>query len=117
MPVIRIMTNVKVDNEKKVTVTTGMVESVAKVEEFVSGNISFTFQDDVWMNFRKNHEEPTLLVEFEPGPMTPETDYKPIVDDFFAVFARELPQIDKTRIYVTVSQIDHWGWNGDLLGG
>ena len=117
MPVIKITTNVKVDNEKKTAVTREMIESVAKVEEYVSGNISFTFQDDIWMNFRKDCEKPTLLVEFEPGPMTPVTDYKAIVDDFFLVFTKEFPEIDKSRIYVTVAQIDHWGWNGGLLGG
>ena len=117
MPVIKITTNMKVDKDVKAAVSAGMVRSVQKEEEFVSHNILFSFQDDVWLEFRENHEDVAMLVEFHPGPMTPVSDYKAIVDDFFEVFQEYLPEIDPGRIYVTVSQIDHWGWNGGLLGG
>lgn len=116
MPVIELKTTEQLDNAMKKAVADGFANAFfCAGEEMVSGNILTRIETEQWIDFRHVESEPSALVVIHPGPLTPEEDYKKIVDAMFEVMKEVLPQIPAARIYMTVAQIDHWGWNGGLL--
>ncbi|MCR5006282.1 MAG: hypothetical protein K6A77_10300 [Clostridiales bacterium] len=116
MPVIEIKTNTKISVAQKKTISEGFVRSFAEAGETeVAKNVLIEIQDERWIDFRGDAEEPAALVTIHPGPLTPEKDYAMIVAGFFATLQRVLPEIPQQRIYMTISEIRHWGWNGRKL--
>ena len=117
MPVIEVKTNTTISKEQKTQICNGFMESFKKAgEEEVSHNILFQVEGDKYINFRENDEEPSALVIVHPGYMTAKEDYKKLVEGFFGTMKEVFPEMDPYRIYITIAQIDHWGWNGDYLG-
>lgn len=84
-------------------------------EEAVSKNLLVEIDGDRWIDFRGDSEQPAALVTIHPGPMTPESDYSPIVAGFFETIKAVLPEISQDHIYMTLSEIRHWGWGGRKL--
>ena len=116
MPVIELKTNITISGTQKKAIADGFSRAFFEAgEEMVSGNILTRAEGEQWIDFRHNVKDPSALVTIHPGPLTPESDYRPIVDAMFGVMAEVLPQIPKERIYMTVSQISFWGWDGGLL--
>ena len=116
MPVIELKTTEQMDSTMKKAVADGFAKAFFDAgEEMVSGNILTHIETEQWIDFRHVENEPSALVVIHPGPLTPVEDYRKIVDAMFGVMKEVLPQISAARIYMTVAQIDHWGWNGGLL--
>ena len=116
MPVIEMKTNTAVTVEQKEKIAAGFTkvfEAVGEAE--VSQNLLVEIDGDRWIDFRGDAGQPAALVTIHPGPMTPEKDYAGIVAGFFKTVKDVLPDIPKERIYMTVSNISLWGWNGALL--
>ena len=116
MPVIELKTTTKLSKQARKNIAAGFSRCFAEAgEEVVARNILPHIEDEVWIDFRKNAEEPSALVVVHPGPMTPVEDYRPIIDGFFRVLEEDMPEVAKDRIYMTVSEIRYWGWDGRLL--
>ena len=74
------------------------------------------FVEDVFRRYHAGESEsPAAIVTIHPGPLTPEEDYRPIVDDMFEAMRELLPEISPDRVYMTVSEIAHWGFSGRYL--
>lgn len=116
MPVIEMKTNTAVTVEQKGKIAAGFIKAFeAAGETEVSKNLLVEIDGDRWIDFRKDAGQPSALVTIHPGPMTPESHYPRIVEGFFETLQDVLPDIPKERIYMTVSNINFWGWNGALL--
>lgn len=116
MPVIKMKTTESLTSGQKKELASGFVAAFADAGEVpVSKNLLTVIQDAQWMDFRGDSSRPAALLTVQPGPLTPEKDYAPIVAAFFRTIQQTLPQIPQERIYMTVANIDHWGWNGRLL--
>lgn len=116
MPVIEIKMTEKVAEETKKQLAVRFSDAFRKAgEEIPAQNLLLRIDDVEWICFRGDEKEPSALVTIHPGPMTPTTHYKTIVDELFCAMAELTPTIPKNRIYMTVSQIDYWGFDGGLL--
>lgn len=116
MPVIEMKANIPVLKEQKKAIAAGFVQAFVQAgEEMVSKNLLIEIDGDRWIDFRGDSKQPSALVTIHPGPMTPEEDYASIVGGFFATLQEVLPQISADRIYMTISEIRHWGWAGRKL--
>lgn len=116
MPVIEMKANVPVRPEQKAEIAAGFAKAFeAAGEPVVAGNILVEIDGERWISFRGNAEAPAAVVTIHPGPMTPKEDYAPIVAGFFETLKAVLPEIPQDRIYMTLSEIKSWGWDGKLL--
>ena len=116
MPVIELKTTEQIGQEGKKRIADGFSKAFDEAGEHeVSGNILTRIEGEQWIDFRHNETEPSALVVLHPGPLTPKKDYARIVAGIFRTLKEELPRIRENRIYVTVAQIDYWGWDGRLL--
>ena len=115
MPYIEIKTTRKVTPKHKAKIAERMIASFAEVsDEYVSGNIQLTIMDDCWSSFRKTHDQPSVYIQISPGPLTPKEHYAGIVEAFFRIITKEL-DIPQNRVYITVTEIQNWGYDGRLL--
>ena len=116
MPVIEFKTTLKLSEDQKLRMAAGFSQAFPDARGVkVSANVLVHIEDGQWIDFRGTVDAPSALAVIHPGPLTPPEDYRPIVKAFFDVLAEILPELPKERVYMTVSQIDHWGWNGALL--
>lgn len=80
----------------------------------VAGNIQFVVEDGLFLHFRGDASQPSANVQVHPGPLTPQGDYEKIVEAFFPILTQAL-HTPKNRIYITVSEIQYWGFDGALV--
>lgn len=116
MPIIEIKTNVSAAESVKRNTAKRFQEAFRKAgEPMCADNLTVVFYDNAYISFRGEDDAPAAVVTINPGPLTPEEDYRPIVDDMFAVMNELIPDIKNDRIYMTVSEISHWGFGGKYL--
>lgn len=80
----------------------------------VAGNIQFIIEDECFIQFRGSSHGTSASVEMHPGPLTAVDDYAEIVKAFFPVLVKEL-DTPQDRIYITISEVKYWGFNGELV--
>jgi|GEM_PF-644588 len=115
MPHIEIKTTKKLSWEKKETLTQKLKEAFAQSSDLhVAGNIQFIVEDECFIQFRGDSSGPSANVQLHPGPLTPEKDYAKIIKAFFPILVEEL-DMPQNRIYITISEIKFWGFNGEMI--
>lgn len=115
MPHIDIKTTQLLTREEKVTLAERLSAAFAGCSDpHVARNIQYTIEDEVFVSFRGDHATPSANVQIHPGPLTPVEDYEKIVQAFFPVLT-EILDTPKNHIYVTVSEIEYWGFNGEYI--
>ena len=116
MPIIEMKASVPVGKEIRKKLSDRFRKAFLKAGEPVcADNLAVRIEEDCWISFRGESESPAAIVTIHPGPLTPEEDYRPIVDDMFEAMRELLPEISPDRVYMTVSEIAHWGFSGRYL--
>lgn len=119
MPVIEMKTNTIIDQAQQAQLCKGFQKAFQIAgEEEISHNLLIQIEGEKYINFRGNDTEPAALIIIHPGYMTPEKDYPALIRSFFDCL-KEIPgisRISQKRIYITISSIDHWGFDGNYLG-
>ena len=115
MPHIEVKTTQKLSREQKITLTEKLSAAWAECSDpHVAGNIQYVVEDDMFITFRGDHDSPSANVQVHPGPLTPVSDYEKIVKAFFPVLTEELG-VSKDKLYITFSEIQHWGFDGQYI--
>ena len=116
MPVIELKTTVKAEKLKKNLLAKKLSQAfVTAGEPDVSRNTLIHIEGDQYICFRGNDGQPSALLVVHPGYLTPKSDYEKLTDGFFRALTEELPDVDPSRMYITFSQIDYWGWDRQFL--
>ena len=115
MPHIDIKTTQTLTSEQKITLTEKLTAAFAACSDpHVAGNIQYTVADGLFINFRGDYTVPSANIQVHPGPLTPVEDYEKIVKAFFLVLT-EMLDAPKDHIYITISEIQHWGFDGEYI--
>ena len=115
MPHIDIKTSTTLSKEQKISLTEKLTKAFAACSDpHVAGNIQYTVADGLFINFRGDHLGPSANVQVHPGPLTPVEDYGKIVNAFFPVLM-EMLDTSKDHIYITISETQYWGFDGEYI--
>lgn len=115
MPHIDIKTTQTLTAKEKIVLTQKLSTAFANCSDpHVAGNIQYTIEDEVFISFRGDHAAPSANIQIHPGPLTPVEDYEKIVKAFFQVLTETLAA-PKDHIYITISKIQHWGFDGEYI--
>ena len=112
MPYIDIKTNQKLTREQKIVLTEKLTAAFASSSSAeCAANIQYSIEDDVFINFRGNYNDPSANIYVKPGYLRPKEDYEKIVYAFFPVLT-EILDAPKERIYICFNEVRAWGFNG-----
>lgn len=115
MPYICIKTTQKLTLEQKIEITEKLTEAFGNASsKFCAGNIQYSVQDEVFINFKGNYKDPSANVYVFPGYMTPEEDYEKIVKAFFPVLTSIL-DAPANRIYICINEVRAWGFDNQYV--
>lgn len=115
MPHIEVKTTQTLTRDQKITLVQGLSHAFAECSDpHVADNIQFIVEDGLFIQFRGDSTTPSANVQVHPGPMTPVKDYEKIVKAFFPVLVEKL-QTPQDHIYITISEIEYWGFNGQYV--
>lgn len=115
MPHIEIKTTQKLSEARKTDLAEKLVKAFAESSNpAVAANIQFIIEDNMYIHFRGDSTKPSANIQLHPGPLTPKEDYEKIIQSFFPVLVKEL-DTPQNRIYITVSEIKYWGFDGELV--
>lgn len=115
MPHIEIKTTKKLSIDQKTNLADKLVDAFAECSNpAVAANIQFIIEDEMYIHFRGDSTGPSANIQVHPGPLTPKEDYEKIVQAFFPVLVKEL-ETPQNRIYITISEIQNWGFDGELV--
>lgn len=115
MPHIEIKTTKKLSVDQKTDLANKLVKAFAECSNpAVAANIQFIIEDNLFIQFRGDSAGPSANIQVHPGPLTPKEDYEKIVQAFFPVLVKEL-ETPQNKIYITISEIQHWGFDGELV--
>lgn len=115
MPNIKIKSTEKLTRDQKEDIANKLERAFAESSNaHVAGNIQFIIEGECFIHFRGDSKGPSAHIEIHPGPLTPEADYAKIIDAFFPVLVQQL-HTPQDRIYITISEVKFWGFNGELV--
>lgn len=115
MPYIEVKTTKKMSLEEKSVLSERLADAFAAASSSaVAKNIQMVIEDECWICFRGDTENGSAHVQVCPGPLTPQEDYVKIIESFFPVLVEELG-IGKEYIYINVLELEHWGFDGNMV--
>lgn len=115
MPYIKLKTNRIINDDQKEQLSQKFIHTFAiSSDKKVAQNILLQIQDACWTNFRGSSEEAAAFLQINPGPLTSSADYPKIIENFFPVLEEEL-EIPANRIYITIFEFPHWGFDNTYI--
>ena len=109
MPLITAKTSVEISKEKEVALKEKFGEAISLIGKSESW-LMIDFQDkkNLWF---KGPDEDCGIIEVELFGKASDSGYDALTEKITEIVCSELP-IDKSRLYVKYSEIDHWGYSG-----
>ncbi|MFL0250378.1 phenylpyruvate tautomerase MIF-related protein [Clostridium neuense] len=114
MPFINSKVTVKMDDTKKETLKNELGNLISLIPGKSESWLMVGFEDNYSLYFKGDKKEKAAFVEVKIFGGADKTSKNNLTANICDLFEREL-QIPKDSIYITIQEIDTWGWNGSLF--
>ena len=111
MPYIHTKVSKEISPEQEKSLKTQLGEAISLLPGKSEQWLMLDFEQQCHMYFQGNQNNPCAMVEVKVfGGFTGE-QYEALTEKISQIFHQVLG-IQPSRIYVTYSEFEHWGWNG-----
>lgn len=114
MPFINSKVTVKMDDSKKETVKNELGNLISILPGKSESWLMVGFEDNYTLYFKGEKKEKAAFVEVKIFGNAEKACKNNLTSQICSLFEKELG-IPKDSIYVTIEEIDTWGWNGSLF--
>lgn len=111
MPYIKTTTTVEINEEKKSSLTKKFGEAISLVPGKSEYWLMLAFDDKVKMAFQGKDDSDYAYLEVNIFGKVSDAAFDRLTGALTEIVNEELG-IDRDKIYIKYSEVDHWGWNG-----
>lgn len=113
MPFINVKTNVEVKKEKEEVIKSSLGNLISILPGKSQSWLMVSIEGNKNMYF-KGDNLPCAMVEIDLYGKSSKDNYNRLTNEITKLLNKEL-QIDNNRIYVRFSEIENWGYSGNLF--
>ncbi|MBQ8351814.1 MAG: hypothetical protein IJY20_07215 [Clostridia bacterium] len=111
MPYMHVRTNVKVNEEKRLSLKKAFGEAISLLPGKSESWLMVDIEDEACLFFAGESDRPLAMVEAELlGKSTPAA-YEKLTARVCEIMQQELA-VSPDGVYVKYAEVDHWGYNG-----
>lgn len=114
MPYINSKLTIKLSEQDKEVLKTKMGEIITEIPGKSEAWLMVSFNEDETIYFRGNKMEKAAFIEVKIAG-TAEREHKNKVTNLLCSLFETQLSISKDSIYITFSEVEDWGWNGELF--
>lgn len=111
MPYINTKLNVKLPQDKEVSIKEKFGQAIALVPGKSENHLMLGFEDSCRMYFKGNGDQPMAFVEVKCFGKSSKDAYNKLTSKITQILNDEL-SIAADHIYVKYEECEYWGWNG-----
>lgn len=114
MPFINSKVTVKMDDSKKETIKKELGNLISTLPGKSESWLMVGFEDNYTLYFKGEKKEKAAFVEVKIFGSADRSSKNNLTAQICNLFEKEL-QIPKDSTYITIQEINDWGWNGELF--
>lgn len=114
MPFINSKVTVKMNDSKKETIKKELGKLISLIPGKSESWLMVGFEDNYTLYFKGEKKEKAAFVEVKIFGAADRGDKNNLTSQICNLFEQEL-EIPKDSIYITIEEINSWGWNGSLF--
>lgn len=112
MPYIYTKTNVEITKDKEVAIKIKLGKAIELIPGKSENWLMLSFEGQCPFYFKGNGEKAIAYVEVKLFGSSTEDAYAKLTSEITKILKDEL-NIAPSEVYVTYTEVKHWGWNGN----
>ncbi len=112
MPYISTKVSVSLSKEKEESIKKKLGEAIALIPGKSEQWLMVSFEENCSLYFKGSAAKPMAFVEVKLFGKSTKDAYQKVTARITAILQEEL-DISAECVYVTYTEVEHWGWNGN----